>query len=66
MSVRIYSLLVVSCLTSGLTTGLIANQGILPTVYKIHSSRLILTENRSEGPIRKKKEVERTHIFLWK
>jgi hypothetical protein len=28
-------------------------QGVLPTVYKIHSSRLILMGNRPEGSIRK-------------
>jgi hypothetical protein len=52
MPVRISSVFVLSCICSGLVTGLIPRPRS-PTVSKIHSSRLILIGNRPEGVIRK-------------
>jgi hypothetical protein len=43
---------------SGLATGLITRPRRLPTVCKIHSSRLILMGNRPEGVIRTVEEEE--------
>jgi hypothetical protein len=42
-------LFMLSCVGSSLATGLIPVQGVLPTVCKIHNSRLILIENEPEG-----------------
>jgi hypothetical protein len=52
MSVCVSSVLVLSCICSGLATGWSPVQGVLPTVYKIQSSRLILVGNRPEYLIR--------------
>jgi hypothetical protein len=57
MSVRIYSVFVLSCVGSSLATRLITQQGVLATVYKINCSRLILVGKRQESLIRKE-EVE--------
>jgi hypothetical protein len=44
MSVRVSSVFVLSYIGSGLAKGWSPVQGILPTVCKMHSSRLILME----------------------
>jgi hypothetical protein len=49
---------VLSCVGSALATGWSPVQGVPPAVYKIHSLRLILNENRPEGLIRQKKKEE--------
>jgi hypothetical protein len=68
MSVRVSSVFVLSCAGSGLATGLIARPKS-PTVYKIYSTRLILTGNRPEGLIRKVEEevfyVRKILANLW-
>jgi hypothetical protein len=38
-------------------------QAVLPTVYKIHNSRLILTGNRPEGLMRNIEEKEDEDVF---
>jgi hypothetical protein len=48
-----FILFVLSCIGSGLAT-----QGILQTVYKIHSSIFILMGNEPEGLIRKAEKEE--------
>jgi hypothetical protein len=59
MDVCVYSVFVVSCVGSGFATGWSLAQGVLPTVYKIHSSRLMnLMRNRPEGLIQKTEEEE--------
>jgi hypothetical protein len=42
MDVCVYSMFLLSCVGSGLAAGLITRPRSLPTVYKIHSSRLTL------------------------
>jgi hypothetical protein len=59
MSLRFSSVFVLSCAGSGLATGLNILPRVLPTVYKIHSSRLILTRNRPQNIIRNLKEEEK-------
>jgi hypothetical protein len=39
-------------------------QGVLPTVYKIHSSRLILMGNEAEGPIWKAEKEENYKLIF--
>jgi hypothetical protein len=56
MFVRISSVFVLSCVGSGLATGLIPVQVVLPTVCKIPSTRLILMGNMPEGLLRKIEE----------
>jgi hypothetical protein len=58
MSVCFYSVFVLSCAGSGLATGSSPVQGVLPTPYKIHSSRLILIEKRPDGLTRKVEDEE--------
>jgi hypothetical protein len=48
-SVRVRSMVVLSSVGSGLATGSHV-QGVLPTVHKIHSSRLILMWKQARGP----------------
>jgi hypothetical protein len=48
MSLRVSSVCELS-VGSGLATGLITRLGVLPAVYKMHSSRLFLMGNRPEG-----------------
>jgi hypothetical protein len=49
LSARVSSVFVLSCVGSGLATGLITVQEFLPTVYKIHSWRLI-DGKQARGP----------------
>jgi hypothetical protein len=68
MSVRVSSVLVFLCLGRGLATWLFTYPSSRPNVYKIHSARLFLMENRPEGPIRKAAAEEnyfRLHIVLF-
>jgi hypothetical protein len=53
MSLHIYSMFVLSCVGSGLATGLITRPIVQPAVYKSRDSRLILMGNRPEGLIEK-------------
>jgi hypothetical protein len=63
MSVNVSPVFVLPCVGNGLETGLIPVQGALPTVHKIHSSRLIPMGNRPEGLIRKmKNDLQQTTI----
>jgi hypothetical protein len=57
MSDRVSFVFVLSCVGSGLLTGLITHPRS-PTVYNIRSSRLILMENRPQGLIRKLEKEE--------
>jgi hypothetical protein len=56
-TVWVSSVFVLSGVGSGLATGLIPVQGVLPTVYKIHSSILILMGYGPEGLIRNVEEI---------
>jgi hypothetical protein len=65
MSVRISSVFVLSCVGSGVATGLIPRPRS-PTncLYKIHSYILILMENTTEGLIRKKKKKKKFWVRI--
>jgi hypothetical protein len=58
MDIRFSSVFVLSCVGSGLATGLIVLPRVLPTVYKIHTSRLILKRNRPQSQMRNLEEEE--------
>jgi hypothetical protein len=47
----------VGCDGNGLMTGLSPVQGVLPSVYMIHSFKLILNRNISGGIIRQRKKL---------
>jgi hypothetical protein len=47
--VRVSSVFVLSCVGSGLATGLITRPTVLPTVRRIHRSRLMLIGNRFQS-----------------
>jgi hypothetical protein len=66
MSVCVSSVFVLSCVGSGLGTGSSPVQGVLLSVYNIHSSTLILAENRPQGLIRKAKEEEERLLTVLK
>jgi hypothetical protein len=51
-----------TCVCSGLATGSSPVQGVLPTLYKIHSFKLIPMGNRPEGLITKEEEEELVYI----
>jgi hypothetical protein len=56
-----------SCVSGGLAVGCSPFQGVLPTVCKIQSFRLILNGNRQEGLAgqrKKKKMLIRDHVTI--
>jgi hypothetical protein len=59
--VYVFSVFVLSCVGSGLATSWSPVQGVLPTVCKIRSFRLILNGNRPQGLIRQR--MKKTIIF---
>jgi hypothetical protein len=59
MYVRVSSVFVLSCVRSGLATG----WSPVPTLYKIHSSRLILRGNRPEGLMQKRRRRRRKRRY---
>jgi hypothetical protein len=58
MSVRVYSVCAVLCVGRGLARGWSPVQGVVPAVYKIHSSRLILMGKQTRGADTKGREEE--------
>jgi hypothetical protein len=62
MNVRICSLFVLSCIGSGLTTGLIALRGVLPTVSIFYCSGLLWEQARR---LNTKGRRSRTFYVCW-
>jgi hypothetical protein len=56
MYVRVLSVLVFSCVGSGLTTGRSFVHGALPTVSTIHTFKSILNEKRPQGLIQQEEK----------
>jgi hypothetical protein len=50
--VGVYCVFMLSCVGSGLATGWSPVQWLLPTIYRIQISQLVLNENRQKGLIR--------------
>jgi hypothetical protein len=65
MYVHTYSVFVLSFVVTGLETGWTRVQEILPTVYNIHSFRLILNERIPVDIIRQEEEEEEEEEDIW-